>query len=81
MTYLEYMTKNYLNTNDSYGDLTRYFYLVKDMFPDTSEPTKEALKRIRMFLNDKFVPDGLMRPFEYSWEDYARCGKKRSKRN
>ena len=80
-TYYEYITRNFINTNDSYGDLARYLCQVKDMFPDATEPTKDSLRSIRLFLNDKHVPDGVMRAFEYSWEDYSRCKKKKSKRS
>ena len=79
LSYYEYMIKNHINTNDSEGDLARYMYLIREMFPDVTEPSEENHKKIRMFFNEKFVPDGVMYGFENSWKEYARCRKRKSK--
>ena len=82
MTYHEFMVAKYINANDSCGDLARYLYHIKSLFPDAEEPSDENLKKIRIFLNDKFVPDGIMYAFEDSWREYKkRCWKKKSKEN
>lgn len=54
MTYHEFMMTKYLNANDSCGDLARYLYHIKNVFPDVNEASEENHKKIRTFFNNKF---------------------------